>query len=142
MSKLSIILFYIGEAVLFLIGVIHLLTHFAGSPQPANDNQKKFLELFSTTTFAMPSGEQRTYEDILNAFSLYFGVLLIGLSVIVWISSRSAETFKPSLIITAVLMLVTAFITFKYAILPPLIMMLIVAVCFILSFLFSTNSEQ
>ena len=141
MGKLPMILFYVGEIVLFLIGVIHLLTHFMGSPQPTNDNQRKFLELFSTTTFAMPSGEQRTYEDILNAFSLYFGVLMIALAVLVWISSKSPETLKPSLIVSAVVMIVTAFITFKYAILPPLIMMLIVAVCFLLSALLAKNAE-
>lgn len=141
MNKLTTILFYVGEVVLFLIGVIHLATHFMGSPQPANENQKKFLELFSTTTFAMPSGEQRTYQDILNAFSLYFGVLLIGLAIIVWISSRSMETFKPSMIITSILMLITTFITFKYAILPPLIMMLIVAICFLLSAFLGKDSE-
>lgn len=141
MNKLPNIFFYVGEVVLLLIGVIHLLTHFMGSPQPTNDNQRKFLELFSTTTFAMPSGEQRTYEDILNAFSLYFGVLMIALAVLVWISSKSPETLKPSLIVSAVVMIVTAFITFKYAILPPLIMMLIVAVCFLLSALLAKNAE-
>ena len=141
MGKLPMILFYVGEIVLFLIGVIHLLTHFRGSPQPTNENQRKFLELFSTTTFAMPSGEQRTYEDILNAFSLYFGVLTIALAVLVWISSKSSETLKPSLIVSAIVMLSTAFITFKYAILPPMIMMLIVAVCFLLSALLSKNAE-
>lgn len=139
MSKLPVIFFYIGEVVLFLIGVIHLLTHFMGSPQPTNDNQKKFLELFSTTTFAMPSGEQRTYEDILNAFSLYFGVLTIGMAAFMWIGSRHPETLKSSLIVGALLMLLTAFITFKYAILPPLIMMLIVAICFFASYILATE---
>lgn len=133
MSKFSKILFYIGDVVLFLIGAFHLLGHFTSSPIGANDNQRKFLELFSTTPFEMPSGEMRTYLDIYNAFSLYFGVFAIGMAGVIWFSSKDSAILKRSLIFSSVIMLVTAFITFKYAILPPLVMMLVVTICFGLS---------
>ena len=141
MGKISSILFYVGDAFLFLIGLIHLVTHFVGSPEPANTEQKTFLDLFKSTQFKMPSGESRTYEDIFNAFSLYFGILVIGMAIMMWISSRHQETHRPSMIVGAIIMFITAAVTFKYAILPPLVMMLIVAVCFAGAFLFSKPSN-
>lgn len=129
-SKLSSILFHVGNVVLFLTGVAHTIGHFSGKPEPVNDQQRQFLELLPKTMFEMPSGEQRSYDDIHHAFSLYFSVFPIFVALILWSVSKDGNGFRRALIIAAVMMLALAIITYKFAILPPLVMMAITAICF------------
>lgn len=87
MKGISKILFYVGNTLLFLTGIAHLIGGLSGTPEPVNDQQKQLLELLPKTMFEMPSGEMRSYLDIHNAFSLYFVVFPIGLALILWIVS-------------------------------------------------------
>lgn len=142
MNKFSKILFHIGNTILLLIGLAHLAAHFSSVPLPVDENQRKFLELFSSTKFAMPSGEMRSYEEIFSAFSLYFVVFPIGMAVMLWIASGHWKTLKSLLLVASIMMFLTAFITFKYAIFPPSIMMLITAICFLVAFSLSKKRSK
>lgn len=75
-------------------------------------------------------GESRTFFEIQNAFSLYFVIFPIGLAGILWLAARQKIDMRPMLTVAAVLMLAAAAVTYVYAILPPLLMMLFTSICF------------
>src|SRR5262249_39078596 len=142
MKKLAKLLFYVGDVVLFLTGALHLMAHFSQTSEGANEEQRKLFELLATVQFTMPSGELRTYDSIFSSFSLYFAIFPIAMALMVWIAARSRATFKPSLAVGTLAMLVITFVTYKYAFMIPLVMVATTAVCFLIALLFARSDRD
>ncbi len=130
MNRLAKILFHIGNSILLLIGFGHLAAHLSPPPSPVDENQRRFLELFGSTRFEMPSGEMRSYEEIMTAYSFYFIVFPIGTSLLLWIAGGEPRILRRSLFVVILMMVAIAIATLKFAILPPAVMMITIAVLF------------
>lgn len=130
MERGANIFFYTGTVLLFLIGGVHLLAHFSGDPPDLNAEQKKTVELASTVQFEMPSGELRTLMDIQSAFSLYFVIFPIALALVLWLTVRKLQDPRSVLVVASFTALSAAVVTYVYAILPPLVMLVAAGTAF------------
>lgn len=141
MKNLGRTLFYAGTAILFLMGIFHAVGHFSGPPENMGPDQMNALLRMETVKFNMPGGEQRTMDEIMNAYSLYFAIFPVALAAVMFFVRKSLAVLRPSLVVSIMAMLLSGFVTWKYAIFPPLIMMGIVAVCYVGALLLIKEEE-
>ena len=89
-----------------LFALAHLAGHFLQSP-PANDTERKLLELMKGYAFPFP-GAQRTMWDLFSGFSLMLSAQSAALGVIGWLvppQRRMAIVFTAASAVCTVLSL-------------------------------------
>lgn len=77
------VLFRAGASIFLFFALAHLAGHFQESP-PANDTERKLLELMKGYAFSFP-GAQRTMWDLFSGFSLMLSAQSATLGVIGWL---------------------------------------------------------
>jgi len=135
MNYLQRLSFYLGCGCLSIISAIHLISHFLGSLEIRNEDQKALLSLYHSIKFQMPMGQERTLSEVMNGYSFYFPTLLLTVVFFLLISQHNHSILKSALQITIVMLFALTLITHYYMVIPPLIMMGFSMVCFSITLL-------
>jgi hypothetical protein len=70
-------IFTIGCWVAIITAAVHMAAHVSGPAEPANDTERRLMELATTHRMSMPGGSERSLMDFMDGFSLAFSVLLV-----------------------------------------------------------------
>lgn len=121
-----------GNVILILTGVIHLVTQVSGKLMADNAEQETLIALYKRVQFTMPDKTQRTLEQVSDGYSFYSALLMIvsGLFLSLYPGGSGAETRAVKL--ACILCLSLIGVTYALLILPPLIMLSLCLVCYII----------
>jgi hypothetical protein len=117
--------------------IIHLGGHIMGQRPPANETERRLLDLATSYAFMMPDGRSRTMVNFLDGFSLSFAVLLAAMGAIGLVVARhgSADVLLMSRVarvcaLASVVLLVIAVTKFSIVSAVPIAVM---ATCFLVA---------
>lgn len=121
----------------FATGVIHTLS-FLNNAKPKNDNEKTLFELMNNYKFDFGFGFHHTMEDIMNAFSILFSVLLFFsafLNNYLLKNKLAPNIFKGVILINlffyTIAFIAIAFLTF----LPPIICTALIVISTLIAYI-------
>lgn len=121
-------------ALQFITGFFHLLS-FLSKPEPENDSEKQLFDLMSNYRFDLGAGFLRSMEDLMNAFSITFTLLLFfsgAVNLFLLKSNLPSQTIKGVVLINLATYLICFVAMGLLTFLPPIVCVgLIVATLFI-----------
>lgn len=130
MSYLHRLSFYLGCGILAAMITIHLITHFFTSLEAQNEDQERLLGLYRSIKFKMPMSQERTLNELMLGYSLYFPILFMAIILFLLTARNNPSMLKPTLQMVLLMLLALILTTHYYMINPPMIMMIFSFICF------------
>lgn len=115
-----------ANLLVFVVGIIHLITHFFSEFTGSSVEQQEVIQKIKTVDFEMPGGQWRTIEDINSGYGLTWALLLITLSALGFLTNGSQRFY----FILALGCLEVCFVMLYFLIAPPAIMLGVAAISY------------
>lgn len=129
-------LFTIGLYLILLTAIFHLIGHFQ-PPEISTPEQEQLINTIKDVKFQLDPWFERSVKDLLDAFSLFLTVLLIGIFAIGYIvlkSNPEHRVIKQLSISIFVIMLVMVLLSFKYAFSIPILCFTLIGLLMLTSY--------
>lgn len=121
-----------GNLLLIFTGTVHLVTQITGELQADNAEQKTLIDLYKQVKFTMPDKSQRTLEQVSDGYSLYAALLMIVSGLFLSMYPSGSKSEGNAVKFACFLCIGLIYITYSFLILPPLILLSVCLLCYII----------